>query len=256
MQQPMNNPLRPRRDDRFQPRPPATEPARRQPKDRPPTKKNGFPSLLLAICALTLALFGLRYWTQHNARLSWQQKLITLQSERLAAKQKHEEELNYYQGLKKKSNTQTIIDKYAKEYRVDPSFVSAIIARESHYDPYAVSRVGARGLMQIMEETGKWIAGRLKVNDYTYDHLFDPDINIRFGTWYLSYLSDIFQGNPEMVAAAYHAGANNVQHWALKFAPDRRTLSYQQFPKDDTKDYVGKVMKAYALYHEYAQTNP
>lgn len=212
--------------------------------------KKRLPVFSLALVA-ALAVVLLVCVAQKN---SAENKLLALRAEREAAAQKHQENIDYYKGLRTKSGVSQLIERYAKEYQVEPAMVSAIIARESHYDPYAESRVGARGLMQIMEDTGKWIAGKLGVKDYGYEHLFDPELNIRFGTWYLSYLSDHFQGNPVMVAAAYHAGMNNVNLWAMKFADDERFLTIDQIPKDDTKDYVKKVMNAYALYYEMQQT--
>lgn len=181
-------------------------------------------------------------------------RLTALREERALAAQQHQEQLNYYAGMRTKSGVYSIIHRYAAEYNVNPSLISAVISRESHYDPYAESRVGARGLMQIMEDTGTWIASRLNNKDYSYDHLFDPDLNIRFGTWYLAYLSDYYQGNPVMMAAAYHAGANNVNLWALKYADDERYLTVDQIPTEDTKDYVRKVMNAYAVYYEVDQS--
>lgn len=143
-----------------------------------------------------------------------------------------------------------LIEKYAQEYGVNPSFVSAIIKCESSYRADAVSRVEARGLMQIMPDTGVWMAQRLKINNYRPDMLFDPETNIRFGTAYLAYLSDIFSGSPVMVAAAFHAGDNNVKRWALNLAQDKKTIELEQIPTSDTKSYVRKVMDAYAIYYE------
>ncbi|NLJ64738.1 MAG: lytic transglycosylase domain-containing protein [Christensenellaceae bacterium] len=179
-----------------------------------------------------------------------QTRLDNLHAEREAAKKRHEDELVYYVNLRKNSGVEDIINKYSAMYQVDSNMVSAVIARESHYDMYAQSRVGARGLMQIMEDTGKWIAGKLNVEGYTYEHLFDPDINIRFGTWYLSYLSDNFGGDPILVASAYHAGLSNVKLWLLRHSEDGVNLGTHEIPMDDTKDYVKKVMNAYALYYE------
>lgn len=180
-------------------------------------------------------------------------RLNALREERALIAQKHLDQLDYYQGMRTKSGVENMIRRYAREYDVNPSMISAVIARESHYDPYAESGVGARGLMQIMEDTGKWIASRQGNKDYQYEHLFDPDLNIRFGAWYLAYLSDIYQGNPVMIAAAYHAGSNNVNLWALKYADDERYLTMEQIPTEDTKDYVRKVMNAYAVYYEIDQ---
>ena len=108
--------------------------------------------------------------------------------------------------------------------------------------------------MQIMQDTGEWVSGRLAVRPYSYELLFEPQLNIRFGAWYLGYLSAQFNGDPVMIASAYHAGANNVKLWALKYAQDKRTLRIDQIPTEDTKDYVQKVMNAYALFYEYDST--
>ena len=151
------------------------------------------------------------------------------EQQRLMAKQAH-------LGVRANSGFRDLIWKYANEYGISPSFVSAIIKCESSYQPGAVSSVSARGLMQIMPDTGVWLAGRLKINNYSPDLLFDPEFNIRMGTYYLSYLSDMFSGSPVMVAAAYHAGDNNVKHWALTRAADQKTISIDQIPMEKTKD--------------------
>lgn len=147
-----------------------------------------------------------------------------------------------------------LIEKYAKANDLNPSFISAIIKCESSYRANAVSSVNARGLMQIMPDTGVWLAGRLNIQGYQPDSLFDPERNIAFGAHYLAYLSNMFSGSPVMVAAAYHAGANNVKHWALQHAADQKTITPEMIPMKDTRDYVGKVMDAYAIYYEKDQS--
>ncbi len=211
-------------------------------------KKNSFlRGILYVFLAAALLFFGFAYLKNKNEQTRLQE--FKLEQER--AEQKHAQDLAYYSNMRSRSGIYDILQKYAQEYRLHPSFVSAIIARESHYDQYAQSSVGARGLMQIMEDTGSWIAKKLNVEEYSYDLLFDPDINIRFGCWYLSYLSNHYGGSPVMIASAYHAGMSNVNLWALRNADDGKTLSLEQIPKQDTKDYVQKVMNAYALYYEW-----
>lgn len=180
-----------------------------------------------------------------------QSRLTGLRTQRQAAEDKHQKELGYYVQMRKVSGFDDYIRQYAQEFSVDRSFISAIISRESHYDPAAQSGAGARGLMQIMPDTGTWVAGKLAVQPYNHDRLFEPELNIRFGAWYLNYLSSQFAGQPAMIAAAFHAGAGNVKQWALKYGEDGKTISADQIPTDDTKDYVKKVMNAYALYYEY-----
>ena len=179
------------------------------------------------------------------------QQLDALRQQREQARLKHEKDVGYYVQMRKQSGYEEAMRTYAQEFQVELSFLSAIIARESHYDAKAQSSVGARGLMQIMEDTGTWIAGRLGLRDYTYDSLLNPELNIRFGAWYINYLSAHFDGDPVMIASAYHAGLNNVKLWALSRAQDQKTISVEQIPKDNTRDYVQKVMDAYALYYDY-----
>lgn len=153
-------------------------------------------------------------------------------------------------NARKNSGFQDMINQAAREYDISPSFLSAIIKCESSFDRYAVSRVNARGLMQIMPNTGTDLAKALRIADYTPDSLFDPQLNIRFGAHYLSYLSSQFAGSPVMTAAAYHAGANNVKQWALRDSQDKKTVTLDAIPMDNTRDYVRKVMDAYAIYYE------
>lgn len=179
------------------------------------------------------------------------EKLHGLRQQREEIRAQHERDLGYYVQMRRVSGYSELINKYAQEFQVDRSFISAVIARESHYDPMAQSGVGARGLMQVMESTGADIAGRLGVADYSYERLYEPELNIRFGAWYISYLSAQLGGNPVMVASAYHAGASNVKIWALNYGADQKTITVDQIPKDNTRDYVQKVMNAYALFYEY-----
>ena len=204
--------------------------------------------LFFGVLLLALAFSFLRYSREQG-------RLQALRDERQARIEAHEKELGYYVQMRGKSGYDEYIRQFAQEFQVDRSFISAIIARESHYDTKAESRVGARGLMQIMQDTGEWVSGRLAVRPYSYELLFEPQLNIRFGAWYLGYLSAQFNGDPVMIASAYHAGANNVKLWALKYAQDKRTLRIDQIPMEDTKDYVQKVMNAYALFYEYDSTH-
>ena len=185
-------------------------------------------TLLLAL----LVALGFSFFSFSQA----QSRLDTLRAQRQAAEDQHQKDIGYYVQMRRVSGFDEYIRQYAQEFCVDRSFISAIIARESHYVATAQSSVGARGLMQIMPDTGVWVAGRLAVQPYNYDRLFEPELNIRFGAWYLNYLSSQFGGQPVMIAAAYHAGAGNVKQWALNYAQDQKTIGIDQIPTDDTKD--------------------
>ncbi|MGI6724878.1 MAG: lytic transglycosylase domain-containing protein [Christensenellales bacterium] len=224
--------------------PPQPEPARPQRQRRRAAKADRHLSIRsVALLAAMILLLVATAVMMHDK----QQRLDALMIKHRVAQEHYRARANSgYLGL---------IEKYAKEYGVNPSFVSAIIKCESSYRADAVSRVNARGLMQIMPDTGIWMAKRLKMSGYQPDDLFDPEINIRFGTAYLSYLSDIFSGSPVMVAAAFHAGDNNVKRWALNRSQDKKTIELEQIPTSDTKSYVRKVMDAYAIYFEKDKGN-
>lgn len=137
----------------------------------------------------------------------------------------------------------------ADEFGVDRFLVAAIIHCESSNRKNVVSPVGARGLMQIMPDTGAWIADKLEVKDYTDEKLFDPETNIRFGCWYVNYLMDKFNGNRVNVLAAYNAGPGNVSEW-LKNEEYSSNGELVKIPFPETSQYVQKVQR---VYEKYAQ---
>jgi soluble lytic murein transglycosylase len=143
---------------------------------------------------------------------------------------------------------------YAQEYNVDPYLVFAVIRAESKYLTTATSPKGARGLMQIMPETGVWIAGRLKLADYHSEMLYEPETNIRFGVWYLSSLREEFDNNPVLSLAAYNGGRGNVKQWKQQYQWGTDFTDVEQIPFKETRLYVGKVLKAHEKYRELYTT--
>lgn len=146
----------------------------------------------------------------------------------------------------------SLIEKYAEEYNLSPAYVSAIIRNESSFDPKAESGAGARGLMQLMPDTAEWIARKLQVSGYAFERMLDPESNIRFGCWYLNYLSRLFRGDPVAVTAAYHAGQGQVKIWLSDpaLSEDGYTITLPSLPEGPTKNYVGKVTRDYGIYQE------
>ncbi|MDO5378340.1 MAG: lytic transglycosylase domain-containing protein [Clostridia bacterium] len=146
-----------------------------------------------------------------------------------------------------------IILSYAQGQSLDPALVAAVILCESSYDPQAESRLGARGLMQLMEDTAGWIAHKLDEDDasYTFDKLYDPETNIRYGTWYLGYLSRRFDGDATKIVCAYHAGQGNVDSWLNnpQYSSDGVTLDV--IPTRDTATYAERVLRARDVYRKY-----
>lgn len=138
------------------------------------------------------------------------------------------------------------IDKYSKEYGVDPKVVLAIMRVESNFDSKAESKANAKGLMQILPDTAKHISKLLKVDVNSVD-LNDSDTNIKFGTYYIKYLMQNFK-NLDTVYAAYNGGIGNVNTWLKdeKYSNDGITL--YNIPSPETKHYVYKVNKALNAY--------
>ena len=145
-----------------------------------------------------------------------------------------------------------LIEKYSAEYNLSPAYVASIIRNESSFQPKAESGAGARGLMQLMPDTAEWIAHKLKVNGFAFERMYDPESNIRFGCWYLNYLSRLFAGDPVAVTAAYHAGQGQVKVWLSDplLSEDGYSLSFESLPDGPTKNYTGRVTRDYGIYQK------
>lgn len=120
-----------------------------------------------------------------------------------------------------------VIKRHSSQQQLHPALIRAVIKAESNFDPRAISRAGALGLMQLMPQT----AARMDVRD-----AFDPDENVGGGTRYLRQLLDRFHGNLPLALAAYNAGENIVDRY--KSLP----------PIDETRQYVRKVLRYYRTF--------
>ncbi|HZS12409.1 MAG TPA: transglycosylase SLT domain-containing protein [Nitrospirales bacterium] len=134
----------------------------------------------------------------------------------------------------------------------DPLLAAAIIREESQYDPRALSRVGAVGLMQLMPATAQAVGRRYGVSDVGRDDLFDQETNIRFGVRYLDQLLEQFGGNIIHAVAAYNAGPNAVQSWIGKFGSKGPDEFVELIPYQETRQYVKRVLRSYREYRRLA----
>lgn len=137
-----------------------------------------------------------------------------------------------------------------EEQELEPSFVFAVIRTESSFRPQAQSGVGARGLMQITEETFQWIQFRMEdESGVDYDDLFDEKTNIQYGTFLLRTLLDEF-GSETNALCAYHAGWGNTKKWLQneEYAPDGQNI--ENIPFGDTGRYVKKVLETKKMYEK------
>lgn len=143
------------------------------------------------------------------------------------------------------------VEYYAGKYNIDPLILYSFIRTESNFNPNAQSNVGARGLMQITEETFDWI--KLKIapsEDLTFDDLYDPETNIRFGTYFVSYCLLRYHDDLATAAAAYHSGWGTVDNLLAQaeYSSDGETLDHYPYPQ--MRLYVRKITNSYQRYQD------
>ena len=138
------------------------------------------------------------------------------------------------------------VEKYASQYGVPEYIVYAVIKTESGYDSGAVSEVGAVGLMQMMPDTFNWLTTLTKEN-LDKGLLYDPETNIKYGTYYLSYLY-LKYGSWDTVYAAYNAGEGNVDEWLGEALKADGAKKLGEVPFKETENYIKKVNKAVEIY--------
>ena len=143
--------------------------------------------------------------------------------------------------------------RYSELYDVPPGLVFAVIRTESGFRPDVESRADARGLMQIQEATFDWVRWRYgKDDDIIYEDLFDPIINIEYGTALLRLLLNDFNTVPNALSA-YHAGHGSATRWLAnpEFSPDGQNIT--NIPFRDTRWYVYRVLETWETYRRLYQ---
>ncbi|BAZ39963.1 lytic transglycosylase [Calothrix sp. NIES-4101] len=139
------------------------------------------------------------------------------------------------------------IEKWSKEYKVNPLLVTAVIRQESRFEKKAKSIAGATGLMQVIPSTAQFIAPQIK-KDIKNINLEDPKDNIMLGTWYLGHTHDSYQENSLLAIASYNAGPGNVSKWLTSLPKDDPDDFVESIPFDETKNYVRQVFGNYWNY--------
>lgn len=152
------------------------------------------------------------------------------------------------------------IVKYSATYETDPYLIASIIRAESNFHPDKLSAKGAVGLMQLMPATAQWIIER-EGNDLSdMDRLYEPEINIKYGTWYVRSLQQQFVASRTsgedavaLVAAAYNAGPGNVSRWLQDDVWDGSLSETNRIPFGETRHYIHRV---FYYYQKYSQIYP
>ena len=141
----------------------------------------------------------------------------------------------------------------SEKYGVPEAFIYAVIKTESAFDPDAVSRAGAIGLMQLMPSTFEDLTNNFTREKLSADRIYDPATNIKYGVYYLSWLYSKF-GDWNTVAAAYNCGIGDVLDWlaSSEYSDDGKTLKY--IPVAETRAYVRKVGAARETYERLYYT--
>jgi soluble lytic murein transglycosylase len=145
---------------------------------------------------------------------------------------------SWYARLRYPLEYEHIVRGHAENYDLDPALVAAVIYRESKFDPKARSSSGAIGLMQLLPETAKGIALHTGGTQFRVSDLYDPEINVRYGAFYLQRLMRKY-GDKRFALAAYNAGQANVDEW-LSSGGDIRFA--------ETRQYVDDVLEARDVY--------
>ena len=146
----------------------------------------------------------------------------------------------WYERLRYPLAYQQIVRGHARHYRLDPALLAAVIYQESKFRPDVRSKSGAVGLMQLLPATAKGIAIHTGGTRFRVDDLYDPELNVRYGAWYLRHLLDRY-GDEETALAAYNAGQENVDRW-------RREGGGIRFA--ETRHYVDRVEHLKRIYRE------
>jgi soluble lytic murein transglycosylase len=138
----------------------------------------------------------------------------------------------------------------AAPHELDPYLVAGLIRQESEFDPKAVSRAGAMGLMQVMPAVGRELARRLGVSGYATSRLHEPDISLRFGTFHLKEALDEFQNNLELTLAAYNAGPSRARTWVTWGDFREPGELVETIPFTETRGYVQSVLRNREMYRK------
>lgn len=132
-----------------------------------------------------------------------------------------------------------IVRGHAANYHLEPALLAAVIEAESKFNPDAHSSAGAVGLMQLTPTTAKGIAQYTGGHDFRLSDLTNPEINVRYGAWYLRHLLNRYHDDERLALAAYNAGEENVDHWESEHIGI-------QF--GETRDYVARVEHLKKIY--------
>jgi soluble lytic murein transglycosylase len=148
-----------------------------------------------------------------------------------------------------------VLAESARSRDLDESWVLGVVRQESRFVIGAKSSAGASGLMQVMRPTARWAAQRMRLKNFSWAHLREPEVNASLGTYYLRHVLDQFDGSPVLAAAAYNAGPTRARLWRGD-APVEGAIFAETIPFGETRDYVKKVMTNTVYYSAVLGAQP
>jgi soluble lytic murein transglycosylase len=146
----------------------------------------------------------------------------------------------------------SVIREQAADKHLDPALIAGVIYAETKFDPRP-SAAGAEGLMQILPATAYFIAHLSGGSRFTASDLATPSINVAYGSYYLRYLLDHYDGNEMLAIAAYNGGLANVDGWVAQANAAGHQLTVDEIPFPETREYVQRVLGA---ERDYRSTYP
>jgi soluble lytic murein transglycosylase len=145
-----------------------------------------------------------------------------------------------------------VIRQQAAEKHLDPALIAGVIYAETKFDARP-SPAGAQGLMQILPQTAEFLAHKSGATTFTVADLGTPQVNIAYGSYYLRYLLDHYNGKTVLALAAYNGGIGNVDQWVADARQHDRQMTIKAIPFPETRAYVQRVLHAQRQYrHTYA----
>jgi len=148
------------------------------------------------------------------------------------------------------------LERFSKQNHLDPFLMAALIRQESEFDASVTSRANARGLTQIEPATGRELSRKLKIARYTTAKLFQPSLNLQFGTYYLRLVTDQLGGHTEAALAAYNAGMSRAKAW-LTWGDFQEPAEFvETVPFTQTRGYIQAVLRNADAYRRIYATQP
>jgi soluble lytic murein transglycosylase len=142
------------------------------------------------------------------------------------------------------------LKRHATANGLDPYLVASLIRQESEFNPAAVSRANAVGLMQLLPRTGKLVAREVKLKRYSPSQLYTPEVNLQLGTRYFKGMVDKFGGSFEYALAAYNAGSDRVEEWLGQGKYRDPQEFVESIPFTETREYVQAILRNASVYKQ------